>query len=244
MEKINLGLDASLEDADVVVFSDNSLFAYALSRLLQENTNLKATFLPSFAAYCPRLSPQFTGLLVISIDPRDASTVPLAARLRESLPQARLLAALLPVVGNMPLGALQHRVNSIWTDRSSLNELLEAVIVTINGGTWGIRVGRASAGEGRDGSASAAAKGARQAHLTPREVQILELMHKGFSNKSIAEHLYLSVSTIKNHMGRIFDKLGVANRTAAVLRSIELGLLPYGPLPNGTFDGDAAIGGS
>lgn len=68
-------------------------------------------------------------------------------------------------------------------------------------------------------------------------------MHKGFSNKSIAEQLYLSVSTIKNHMGRIFDKLEVANRTAAVLRSIELGLLPHSPLPHETFDDDAIIGG-
>lgn len=52
--------------------------------------------------------------------------------------------------------------------------------------------------------------------LTPRETEILRLIAEGMSNPRIAAKLYLSVYTIKNHVHRILDKLGVANRRDAV----------------------------
>jgi DNA-binding NarL/FixJ family response regulator len=235
MQSIEPNFEKSQDDADVVVFSNHALFAYTLRKLLQENTSLKAAFLPVCAAYCPRLSPQFSGLLVMSIDPCDASTVPLIARLRESLPQARLLAALLPTVGSLPLSSLQQQVDSIWTDRSSLTELLEAVIMTLKGGNWFTREqvwAEAKGGMGAVGSVA----GVRQAQLTTRELQILALMHQGRSNKWIAEHLFLSVSTVKNHLSHIFDKLGAANRRTAVLKAVELGLLPQVGQPEVLFE--------
>jgi LuxR family maltose regulon positive regulatory protein len=61
--------------------------------------------------------------------------------------------------------------------------------------------------------------------LTPRELDILDLIAKGASNQDIAEQLYLSVGTVKGHVNHTFSKLDVHNRTSAVARARELGIL-------------------
>ena len=61
--------------------------------------------------------------------------------------------------------------------------------------------------------------------LSKRELEILELIAQGLSNREISEQLYLALSTIKGHNSNIFDKLGVQRRTEAVARASELGLL-------------------
>jgi LuxR family maltose regulon positive regulatory protein len=61
--------------------------------------------------------------------------------------------------------------------------------------------------------------------LTPRELEILHLVAQGLSNTEISRRLYLALSTVKGHNLRIFDKLQVQNRTEAVVRARELGLL-------------------
>jgi LuxR family maltose regulon positive regulatory protein len=61
--------------------------------------------------------------------------------------------------------------------------------------------------------------------LTDRELEILRLIAKGHSNAEIGQRLYLALSTVKGHNLRIFDKLQVQNRTEAVARARELGLI-------------------
>jgi NarL family two-component system response regulator LiaR len=62
--------------------------------------------------------------------------------------------------------------------------------------------------------------------ITARELEILTLIARGFSNREIATQLFVSENTVKTHCARAFDKLGAARRTQAVLRGKELGLLP------------------
>jgi len=62
--------------------------------------------------------------------------------------------------------------------------------------------------------------------MTPRELEVLELMAQGMSNREIAEKLFVSENTIKTHSSRVFDKLGAKRRTQAVQMGKELGLLP------------------
>jgi DNA-binding NarL/FixJ family response regulator len=64
-----------------------------------------------------------------------------------------------------------------------------------------------------------------QESLTPREVQVLELLAEGLSNKGIAERLAISDQTVKFHVSSICGKLGAANRTDAVRRAVRGGLI-------------------
>jgi DNA-binding CsgD family transcriptional regulator len=62
--------------------------------------------------------------------------------------------------------------------------------------------------------------------ITPRELEILELIAQGLSNREIAGKLFVSENTVKTHSSRVFDKLGARRRTQAVQLGKELGLLP------------------
>jgi LuxR family maltose regulon positive regulatory protein len=61
--------------------------------------------------------------------------------------------------------------------------------------------------------------------LSPREVEVLQLMARGCSNQEIAGQLFLALDTVKWHNRHIFGKLQVQRRTEAVARAHELGLL-------------------
>lgn len=63
------------------------------------------------------------------------------------------------------------------------------------------------------------------APLTAREQEVLRLMAGGLGNKEIARALHLAEGTVKNHVSVILDKFGVTDRTRAVLKALERGLL-------------------
>ena len=62
--------------------------------------------------------------------------------------------------------------------------------------------------------------------ITPRELEILELIAQGLSNKEIAARVFVSENTVKTHSSRVFDKLGARRRTQAVQLGKELRLIP------------------
>ena len=61
--------------------------------------------------------------------------------------------------------------------------------------------------------------------LTPREVQVLELLAEGLPNKAIAVRLHISDQTVKFHVSSISGKLGARNRTDAVRRAVRRGMI-------------------
>ncbi|MEX2284860.1 MAG: response regulator transcription factor [Gemmatimonadota bacterium] len=62
--------------------------------------------------------------------------------------------------------------------------------------------------------------------LTPRELEILQLIARGLSNREIASQLFVSENTVKTHSSRVFDKLNARRRTQAVQMAKEQGLIP------------------
>ncbi len=62
--------------------------------------------------------------------------------------------------------------------------------------------------------------------LSPREAEVLSLVAEGLTNAEIGRRLSISETTVKTHMLRIFGKLGVSDRTAAVTTALAQGLLP------------------
>ena len=67
---------------------------------------------------------------------------------------------------------------------------------------------------------------ARAVTLSARETQVLALVAKGMSNRTIAAELFVSEATVKTHLLHAFEKLGVSDRTRAVTLAMERGLLP------------------
>ncbi len=70
------------------------------------------------------------------------------------------------------------------------------------------------------------AKSQRETYgLSDRELEVLQLLADGFTNKEIASKLYISTQTVKTHIAHIFEKLGVKDRTEAVASALRRGLV-------------------
>jgi len=65
-----------------------------------------------------------------------------------------------------------------------------------------------------------------QLGITPRELQILEHIAAGMSNREIAEKLFVSENTVKTHSSRLFEKLDAKRRTQVVQRAKDARLIP------------------
>lgn len=61
--------------------------------------------------------------------------------------------------------------------------------------------------------------------LSPRELEILELLAEGLPNRQISKRLFISEATVKTHLVHIYDKLGVDSRTSAVAAAMQTGLI-------------------
>ncbi|MGE5289849.1 MAG: LuxR C-terminal-related transcriptional regulator [Micromonosporaceae bacterium] len=75
-------------------------------------------------------------------------------------------------------------------------------------------------------SSAAAAMAGLVEPLTARELEVLQLLAAGTPNQAIAQQLVVSLDTVKKHVSHVLGKLGAANRTQAVSRARELGLIP------------------
>jgi two-component system NarL family response regulator len=76
-------------------------------------------------------------------------------------------------------------------------------------------------------AAAKLAEGVTRVQLTPRELSSLRLLAEGKANKEIAEELEISERTVKTHLGHLFEKLGVTNRTEAVKVATRRGLVRF-----------------
>ena len=72
-------------------------------------------------------------------------------------------------------------------------------------------------------------RGPADSTLSNREIEVLQLVARGTSNKGIAKELWISETTVKTHMLHVFSKLGVADRTAAVTAALKRGIIRLEP---------------
>ncbi|MBT0585159.1 response regulator transcription factor [Alteromonas oceanisediminis] len=126
---------------------------------------------------------------------------------------------------SLVLEAIQSGANGYLLKDVSLETLTEAITTVANGGrliqpaiTERLLTGLASKKNTFDASLL-------PEPLSPKEQELLRLMAAGCSNREMAEAMFKSEGTIKNQVSSILNKLGVRDRTRAVLKSIELGII-------------------
>jgi DNA-binding NarL/FixJ family response regulator len=143
-------------------------------------------------------------------------------RRRELLPSTLILttfdddAAALDVVGAGARGFLLKDV--------TLDRLVDAVRTLAAGGTM-IRPLMTARAEGELATRGVQIPAAPDGDLTEREREVLRLLASGFSNREIARALFVAEGTVKNHVSNILTKMGVRDRTRAVIKAAERGLL-------------------
>ncbi|MFD6177514.1 MULTISPECIES: response regulator [unclassified Isoptericola] len=122
------------------------------------------------------------------------------------------------------LDALHAGAQGFLLKRARPEEVADAVRLVARGDSLlfpdAVRRLVAARGSATDGDAL------RDARLTEREGEVLRLMAAGLSNAEIAGELYLGVETVRTHVGNVLAKLGVRDRTQAVVRAYESGFVP------------------
>jgi DNA-binding NarL/FixJ family response regulator len=105
-------------------------------------------------------------------------------------------------------------------------DLIRAVTAVARGDGWldPAVTGRVLAAY-RQGAPSPTTAAAQVAALTERELDVLRLIGRGATNTEIGQELYISEGTVKTHVGRIFSKLGLRDRAAAVVFAFDHGLV-------------------
>lgn len=157
--------------------------------------------------------PKLTGVEVVQ-----------ALRAKDALPPTLLLTTFeddAALVAGVRAGARGFLLKGVTAET-----LVEAIRTVAAGGSWLF----APLAQATEASGSAAGGWRAEAldmpdHLTPRENEILKLMTSGISNREIAAALRLGEGTVRNHVSSILSKLGVSDRTRAVLRALERGLV-------------------
>lgn len=107
----------------------------------------------------------------------------------------------------------------------SLSELVDAIRAVAAGGTAIKPIISARVLRGLEGAANEFPHLDPPDRLTEREVEVLRLMTGGYSNREIARALQVAEGTVKNHVSSILSKLGVRDRTRAVLQAVREGYL-------------------
>ena len=115
--------------------------------------------------------------------------------------------------------ALEHGAAGFIPKSSSIDTITQAISSVLLGEIWAPAPGRSDLA-GRSHSELELAE--RMAQLTPQQFKVLMMMSQGLLNKQIAFDLGVSEATIKAHVTAIMNKLGVSNRTQAVLAATQL----------------------
>jgi DNA-binding NarL/FixJ family response regulator len=124
------------------------------------------------------------------------------------------------VLGGLKAGARGYLLKDV-----SLDQLVDAVKTVAGGGSLVAPVVTQRLLSGLERMQNEFTSLDRPDPLTERETEILRLMASGYSNKEIANSLGVAEGTVKNHVSNILSKLGVRDRTRAVLKAFELGIV-------------------
>ncbi len=124
------------------------------------------------------------------------------------------------VLGGLKAGARGYLLKDV-----SLQQLVDAVKVVAGGGSLVAPMVTQRLLSGLERMHNSFTSLDRPDPLTERETEILRLMAGGYSNKEIANSLGVAEGTVKNHVSNILSKLGVRDRTRAVLKAFELGIV-------------------
>lgn len=156
-------------------------------------------------------------VVVLDYDLPDRDGVSLIAPFREAAPNVRVLMLTSYADPTTLNDALEAGCAGFVTKRNSADDVVSAVLaVSANDTPVSPDMVRSLLTNDGGGTGS---------DLTSREVEVLRLAASGASNKEIAEQLFLSVNTVRNHMQRVLNKLGAHSKLEATAIATRLGIV-------------------
>jgi two-component system response regulator DegU len=222
--------------ARLLIADDHELYQDGLQRMLSLEPDLevvgKATNGREVIELCSRLHPD---LVLMDVRMPEMDGLEATRRIKSELPTTSVLILTSYDDPDYLFEAIMAGAAGYVLKDASRREIIDAVHRTLSGeylldGDLAVQLIQRLASESRNPRESSPAPQERGfaptvEALTPREVEVLQLLAWGKTNQQIAEQLVVSTATVKVHMHHLIGKLGVSDRTQVVVRAIEMGLV-------------------
>jgi DNA-binding NarL/FixJ family response regulator len=217
----------------VVLVDDQELVRSGLRRILRRRDGFEIVAECADGAELPRTLAGLTDpvdVVLMDLRMREVDGITATERLRED-PEAPAVLVLTTFDDDEMLsGALRAGAVGFLLKDSSADDLIRAVRAVAAGDGWLDPAVTARVLSGyRSAPAAGPAPGDVDPALTTREREVLRAIAAGRTNGEIAAELFISELTVKSHIGRIFSKLGLRDRAAAIVYAYDHGLATPAP---------------
>jgi len=211
----------------IIIADDHELARLGLRTMLEPEPDLEVIGEAATGREAVALSSQLQpDLVLMDIRMPDLDGLMATRAIKEELPRTSILVVTLSEDPDYLLEALRVGAAGFVLKDASRREVVAAVRQVLSGESpldpkLAAQLIRRLAGQTPPKDEPAR----RGDNLTQRELEVLRLIAEGKTNHDIAQALFVSVGTVKVHVERIIDKLGVSDRTQAAVRAVELGYL-------------------
>jgi DNA-binding NarL/FixJ family response regulator len=218
-------VDESLRRARVIIADDHELARLGLRTMLVPEPDLEVVGEATTGREAVTMSRELQpDLVLMDIRMPDLDGLVATRAIKRDHPRTSVLIVTLSEDPDYLLEALRVGAAGYVLKDASRREVVAAVRQVLSGESpldakLSAQLIRRLAGQPRESTS------AHSDELTHREVEVLRLVAEGKTNAEIAQSLFISVGTVKVHVERIIDKLGVSDRTQAAVRAVELGYI-------------------
>jgi DNA-binding NarL/FixJ family response regulator len=211
----------------VVLADDHALFRRGLRRLL-EHHDIEVVGEASHGRAAVQLASELRpDVIVMDLSMPLMSGVEAIERIVGADPEARIVVLTITVEDDEVLDALLAGACGYLLKDANRDEVVAGVRAALAGDSMiSPRIaGRLVARLRETGRSRAEQEREREVDLTTREVEVLKLVAHGKENSAIAQELYISRNTVKNHVASILEKLAIENRIQAAVVAVKSGLV-------------------
>jgi DNA-binding NarL/FixJ family response regulator len=204
---------------NVAIVEDNRSFREKLADYLNEAPGYKCVYSCGSAEDALKAIPKIsTDVVLMDIHLPNMSGVECARKLKDLCPLLQILILTVYEDNDRIFGALKAGASGYLLKRADPAEILRAIQEVKHGGApMSGLIARRVVQSFREADPNTA----RSEKLSQREEDILRQLSKGYSTKEIADHLSVSVNTVRTHLQHIYDKLHVHSRTEALLKFLK-----------------------
>ena len=204
----------------VVIVDDHNLVREGIARMIDSEPDLSVVGeASSLAAGQTLVAAGGADVLVVDVSMPDGSGLSLARSARLADPALGIVVLTMHSDDDTLLEALDAGASALVLKSSSSDDVLEAIRRTASAPESFTATGLAAALRRRSTMA------ASRPVLTPRETEVLMRLIDGDSVAMVARQLFMSESTVKTHVGKVYEKLGAHNRASAIMAAVRLGLV-------------------
>lgn len=202
----------------VMLVDDHQLVREAVGRAVDSEPDLDVVAQAGTIAEAAALiGLERPDVLVVDVSLPDGNGIELVRSTREAMPATGIVVLTMHGDDETLLRALEAGASALVLKSSTLDSVVDAVRRSATAPDVFAAAGLAAALRRRNDT--------DQPRLTPRESEVLVLLKDGLSVGQVARRLYMSESTVKTHIAKIYDKLGATNRAQALMAAIRQGLV-------------------